>query len=95
MQKLNNAMLQSIIEEININIEYPYWTMSDGTEDLCQGRLEFAVGLFRTFTRDLPSNPYFDTVNEIIQKLDAEERPDKDINFDEFLKCLNETKEIN
>ncbi len=88
MQKLNTAMLQSVIEEININIEYPYWTMSDGTEDLCQGRLEFAISLFHTFTRDIPNNPYIDIINEIIQKLESEEQPDEDIDFDEFLKSI-------
>ena len=61
---------------------------------LCQGRLEFAINLFHTFTRDIPNNPYIDIINEIIQKLESEEQPDEDIDFDEFLnpfKCRNAT----
>ena len=38
------------LKEVKINIEHPWWEVSDGTGDLSHGRLEFAEGLLRQIT---------------------------------------------
>ena len=46
---LSNPLVVKIIEhcnaEIEINEEHPWYSVGDGTSDICRGRLEFAKGL--------------------------------------------------
>ena len=52
-------------EEIETNNEHPWETISDGTGDICRGRLEFAEGLLdnvdkwkrELFDEDVPHAP--------------------------------------
>ena len=43
---LSNQLIAKIVEhceaEVQLNEEYPWETISDGTGDICLGRLEFA-----------------------------------------------------
>lgn len=38
------------LKEVKINIEYPWYEVSDGTGDISRGRLEFAEGLLDRIT---------------------------------------------
>ena len=46
---MSNQIIDKVKEhckdEIEINEEHPWETISDGTGDICRGRLEFAEGL--------------------------------------------------
>tara|TARA_B100000609_G_C17126416_1_gene387808 strand:+ start:189 stop:671 length:483 start_codon:yes stop_codon:yes gene_type:complete len=75
-------LLESIVEEININIEYPYWTVADGTEDICQGRLEFANMLFNDISKQLPTSAPFTSIGVLLEKLlEQQEIPEEHIEF--------------
>lgn len=75
-------LLESVVEEININIEYPYWTMTDGTEDICQGRLEFASMLFNDISKQLPNSAPFTSIGVLLETLlEQKEPPEETIDF--------------
>ena len=66
---LSNQLIAKIVEhceaEVQLNEEYPWETISDGTEYICRGRLEFAEGLLENvdkwkrelFDEDVPHAP--------------------------------------
>ena len=66
---LSNQLIAKIVKhckaEIEINKEHHWSTITDGTGDICQGRLEFAEGLLdnvdkwkrELFDEDVPHAP--------------------------------------
>lgn len=83
-------LLESVVEEININIEYPYWTMTDGTEDICQGRLEFASMLFNDISKQLPNSAPFTSIGVLLETLlEQKEPPEEPLDFSKIQEEYN------
>ena len=43
--QLVNKIKEHCDQEVEVNEEHPWHTITDGTGDICRGRLEFAEGL--------------------------------------------------
>ena len=66
---LSNQLITKIVkhckDEVEINEEHHWSTITDGTDDICRGRLEFAEGLLdnvdkwkrELFDEDVPHAP--------------------------------------
>ena len=51
MSKLIDKVKEYCEDEIEINEEHPWHSITDGTGDICRGRLEFAEGLLERINK--------------------------------------------